>query len=71
MWERLRVWLGRWCVGRYGFTVVRATPANLLPSRVDALRVAVEKSGHLGHRYHLRRTLRDRIAEVADCVSRL
>ena len=69
--QRLRLRLGRWCVEPYGYSVVLTTPASLLPSRVEALRETVAKSGHLGHRYHVRRTLGRQIADVENLVARL
>jgi len=69
--QRLRLWFARWLVQRDGFDIVRATPLALLPSRVEAVAQRLRTSGHLGHRYHVRRTLENDVAAVSEQVARL
>lgn len=68
---RIRLWLARWLVQRDGFDVVRATPLGLLPSRVEAVTQRIRHSGHLGHRYHVRRTLERDVEALTAQVERL
>lgn len=68
---KLRLWLARWLAAKDGYCVVRATPVALLPSRVEALARRIRTSGHLAHRYHVRRTLERDVAALTDQVERL
>jgi hypothetical protein len=68
---KIRVWLARWLVAPWGFAVVRATPLALLPSRIEAVSQRIRTSGHLGHRYHVRRTLERDLSELNNQVERL
>jgi hypothetical protein len=68
---RFRVWLATLLVRSFGYCVVRETPLSLLPSRVAAIARRVRTSGHLGHRYHVRRNLEQDIAAVTEQVERL
>jgi len=71
MFQRLLLWIARVFAARYGFRVVLNTPAALLPSRVVRLSEIVKHSGHLGHRYHVRKNLDRGIDDVMSLVSRL
>lgn len=68
---RIRLWLARWLVRRDGFDVVRATPLALLPSRMEAITQRIRTSGHLAHRYHVRRTLERDVEALTAQVERL
>jgi hypothetical protein len=68
---RLRLWLARWLVAPWGFSVVRATPLGLLPSRLEAVAQRIRTSGHLAHRYHVRRTLERDLSALTSQVEHL
>jgi len=69
--RRFLLWLARSVASHYGFRVVPETPASLLPSRVAGIRSIIERSGHLGHRYHVRRALNAAVDETDRLVERL
>jgi len=66
--QRFLLWIARGVADYYGYRVVRATPANLLPSRVEALKQRIR---HLGHRFHVRRGLEREVGELDSLVERL
>lgn len=46
-----------WLAARHGFTLVPAARFQNLSTHVADLTTTLNRSGHLGHRYHVRRAL--------------
>lgn len=65
---KLLMWIVRKIAERYGYVVVPSTPVRLLAARVNEITAAVEHSGHLGHRFHVRRTLNRAIERTMGLV---